>query len=68
MPATFLKKRLWHRCFPVDFTKILRTLFITEYLWVTAYYPFIQANKILPIIPAPSFSIHVKVAAVAVAV
>ena len=23
MPATLLKKRLWHRCFPVSFAKIL---------------------------------------------
>ena len=27
-PATLLKKRLWHRCFPVDFTKFLRTPFL----------------------------------------
>ena len=26
-PATLLKKRLWHRCFPVNFAKFLRTLF-----------------------------------------
>ena len=26
-PATLLKKWLWHRCFPVDCVKILRTLF-----------------------------------------
>ena len=24
-PATLLKKRLWHRCFPVSFVKFLRT-------------------------------------------
>ena len=30
--ATFLKKRLWHRCFPVNFVKILRTQFFTEHL------------------------------------
>ena len=30
-----LKKRLWHRCFPVNFAKFLRTPFFTEYLrWV----------------------------------
>ena len=27
------KKRLWHRCFPVNFAKFLRTLFFTEHLW-----------------------------------
>ena len=31
-PATLLKKRLWHRCFPVNFAKFLRTLFFTEQL------------------------------------
>ena len=27
-PATLLNKRLWHRCFPVDFAKSLRTPFL----------------------------------------
>ena len=31
--ATLLKKRLWHRCFPVNFAKFLRTTFFTEHLW-----------------------------------
>ena len=26
--ATLLKKRLWHRCFPANFAKFFRTLFI----------------------------------------
>ena len=30
--ATLLKKRLWHRCFPVNFAKFLRTLFFAEHL------------------------------------
>ena len=30
-PATLLKKRLWHRCFPVNFVKFLRTPFFTEH-------------------------------------
>ena len=29
-PATLFKKRLWQRCFPVSFAKILRTPFFTE--------------------------------------
>ena len=29
---TLLKKRLWHRCFPVNFAKFLRTPFSTEHL------------------------------------
>ena len=32
-PATLLKKRLWHLCFPASFAKFLRTLFLTEHLW-----------------------------------
>ena len=31
-PATLLKKTLWHRCFPVNFAKFLRTPFLTEHL------------------------------------
>ena len=31
-PATLLKKRLWHRCFPMNFPKFLRTPFLTEHL------------------------------------
>ena len=27
-PATFLKKRFWDRCFPVNFAKLLRTTFL----------------------------------------
>ena len=27
-PVTLLKKRPWHRCFPVNFTKFLRTPFL----------------------------------------
>ena len=36
MPATLLKKRLWHSCFPVNFPNFLRTHFFTEHSWVTA--------------------------------
>ena len=31
-PATLLKKRLWHRCFSVNFAKFLRTPFLTKQL------------------------------------
>ena len=29
--CALLKQRLWHRCFPVNFAKFLRTPFLTEY-------------------------------------
>ena len=37
-PAVLLKKRFWHRCFPVNFVRIpkfLRILFFTKHLWTT---------------------------------
>ena len=32
-PATLLKKRLWHRYFPVNFVKFPGTPFFTEHFW-----------------------------------
>ena len=32
-PVTLLKKRLWYMCFPVNFTKFLRTPFFIDHLW-----------------------------------
>ena len=32
-PATLFKKRLCHRCFPVNFAKFLKTRFLTEHVW-----------------------------------
>ena len=32
-PATLLKKKLWYRCFSVNFVKFLRTPFLPENLW-----------------------------------
>ena len=39
-PATLLKKRLWCRCFRVNFEKFLRTTFFTEHLLL----PVLQTN------------------------
>ena len=37
--ATLLKKRLWHRCFPMNFAKFLRTPFFTEHLrWLLLFF------------------------------
>ena len=35
-PAALFKKRLWHRCFPVNLAKFLTKPFLTEHLWATA--------------------------------
>ena len=32
-PAILFKKRLWRRCFPVNFAKFTTTPFFTEHLW-----------------------------------
>ena len=32
-PATLLKKRLWHRSFPVNYAKFLKIPFFIEHLW-----------------------------------
>ena len=32
-PATLLNKRLWCRCFPVNFCKIFKSTFFVEYFW-----------------------------------
>ena len=38
-PATLLKKRPWHRCFPANFANYLRTPFFTEHLrWLLLKY------------------------------
>ena len=31
-PATLLKKRIWHMCFPANFAKFLKTPILTEHL------------------------------------
>ena len=41
-PATLLKKRLWHRCFPVNFVELLRAPFLQntsgrQPLWIQLF-------------------------------
>ena len=35
-PTALVKERLWHRLFPVNFVKFLKTPFFTANLWTTA--------------------------------
>ena len=44
-PATLLKKRLWHRCFLVNFAKFLRIPFVTEHLWWLLLHLLISQNQ-----------------------
>ena len=41
-PATLLKKRFWHMCFPVNLVKFARTPFLTEHLWWLFLFHFSQ--------------------------
>ena len=54
--TTFLKKRLWHRCFPVNFRKFLRTLFFIEHLrWLLLPIPS-AFNLFLANVPITQFT------------
>ena len=44
-PATLFKKRLWYRCFPVNFAKFLKATF-TEHLWTTASVSWTSLNPL----------------------
>ena len=43
-PATLLKKRLWHRCFPVNFAKFIRTPFLQN-TSSSCFWPFSLSRK-----------------------
>ena len=44
-PATLLKKRLWYRCFPVNFVKFVRTPFLQSISGWLLLYLFMITNK-----------------------
>ena len=45
-PTTLLKKRLWHRCFPVSFAKFSRTPFFIEHpRWLLLYLEISQNSQ-----------------------
>ena len=67
-PATLLKKRLWHRCFPVNFAKFLRPTSLTENLrWLllilfSKRFLFHKRNRVMHLIinSTPVTSKHVS--------
>ena len=60
-PTTLLKKRTWHRCFPVKFAKFLRTLFLIEHLqWLLLYDTKCIYGKVRPVNPPSVFNSCVK--------
>ena len=49
-PATFLIKRIWHRCFPVNFAKFLRKLFFVEHVgWLLLQGPEYASESVAEI-------------------
>ena len=45
-PATLLKKKPWHRCFPVSFAKFLKTSFLSEHLrWLLLKMLFVKSTR-----------------------
>ena len=62
-PVTLLNKRIWHRCFPVNFTRFLKTSFLKENLrWLLLPFPLISKDlplsKIFPEILAWSYNLY----------
>ena len=60
-PASLLKERLWHRCFPVDFVRFLRTPFYIEHLLVAAsakivFVSTINAESTLVVVRRPQMT------------
>ena len=49
-PATLFKMWLYHRCFPVNFVKFLRTHFYIEHLWWLLSRVFLKILKTLKIL------------------
>ena len=47
LPTTLFKKRLWPRCFPVNFAKYLRTPIFIEHLWwlLLAFVRYLEYNQ-----------------------
>ena len=45
-PATLLKKRLWHTCFPLNLAKFLRIFFFTEHFrWLLLHLQIRQGQS-----------------------
>ena len=56
-PATLLKKRLLHRCFPVNILKFLRTPFFAENLWWLLFYYLIASRCLAYLAPQQLFDL-----------
>ena len=59
-PATFLEKRLWHRCFPVNFVQFLRTPFLQN-TSDDCFYRSCKIQRTTPVIEPFSMSVSLSV-------
>ena len=58
-PSALLKKRLWHKCFPVKLAKFLRTPFFTEHLrWLLLWFILVTSIVVTCVTWASWFSGH----------
>ena len=55
--CNFIKKRLWHRCFSVNFPKLLRTLFPERLRWLLLWWDVQTGLKQFDMTSTFSFSI-----------
>ena len=57
-PATLLKKRLQHRCFPVNIAKFLRTAFFIEDLrWLLLKVAVYRLDHIFPVVSNANYEL-----------
>ena len=55
--CNFIKKRLLHRCFPVNILKFLRTPFFAEHLWWLLFYYLIASRCLAYLAPQQLFDL-----------
>ena len=68
-PATLLKKRLWRRCFPANFTEFLRTSFFIEHLrWLLLRIETIKNGWISLLLNINKFDVSLDQRAVSVSI
>ena len=65
-PATLLQNRLWHRCFPVNLAKFLRTPFVIEHLRCLPPNRYKSCNLYFPhFVGQLYFEVHVDITYIA---
>ena len=60
--CNLIKKRLWHRCFPVNFVKFLRTPFFIEQFWwlFLIIFDILKEIMLVNFIPLEMFTVSIR--------